>query len=174
MTAVYTETGSRKDEETPVDDSVFAQSGDRTTVRVDPEPEPTIKSEPLEGEIVTRDALAQTEEAEWDGDLLEFKGDTLQIRVPEQQALAAFSLASSKYVPMAVKNDIVGLFVIKHLSLDSYGHVMQRLMTPGDEEYSPETIGELMRAIVNISVERDKEAQEKAEAEAKAAGTSTS
>lgn len=138
---------------TPTNDSVFDQ----------PTPEPPkaeTSAEPMEGEVIQRDEIAKPEDT-WPHELLEFKGDTLQVRAPSDQALTAFSLASGRFVPMEIKNDIVGLFVSKHLSLQSYGHVFARLMDPDDEGYNPETIGELMRAIVGISLKK-REAEEAA------------
>lgn len=80
-----------------------------------------------------------------------FKGDKLGVKIPTQQALAAFSLSTSKYVDSSVRNDMTGLFISRHLSPDSYAQVFSRLMDPDDEEYSVESIGELMRAIVELS-----------------------
>ncbi|WAB09528.1 hypothetical protein SEA_WOOPER_25 [Gordonia phage Wooper] len=128
---------------TPTNDSVFAE-------QPTPEPEPEV----VTGEVVRNDEIATR--SAWPHDTLEFKGDTLEVRAPTEQAMAAFSLASGKYVPMQVKNDIVGLFVARHLSDDSYGQVFSRLMDPDDADYSPETIGELMRAIVGIAMEKRK------------------
>ncbi|UOW93009.1 hypothetical protein SEA_CAIB_25 [Gordonia phage CaiB] len=129
---------------TPTDDSVFAKAEPVA------EPEPEV----VTGEVIRNDEIA-TRPA-WPHDTLEFKGDVLEVRAPTEQAMAAFSLASGKYVPMQVKNDIVGLFVARHLSDDSYGQVFSRLMDPDDPAYSPETIGELMRAIVGIAMEQRK------------------
>lgn len=81
---------------------------------------------------------------------MEYKGDTLQARKPTQQALAAFSLATSKYVNMQVRNDMTGLFISRHLSPESYELVFSRLMDPDDPDYTIETIGELMRGVVNL------------------------
>ncbi|QIG58951.1 hypothetical protein SEA_ANCLAR_24 [Gordonia phage AnClar] len=125
-------------------------------------PQPTNKTEPVEGEVVRRDEVALP--GEWAHEKLEFKGDVLEVRAPTDQALTAFSLASGRYVPMEIKNDIVGLFVAKHLSSDSYGKVFSRLMDPDDTDYNPETIGELMRAIVGISIEQRKAAEKAAAA----------
>jgi hypothetical protein len=82
---------------------------------------------------------------------LEFKGDTLHARKPTQQALAAFTLATSKYVAMQVRNDMTGLFINRHLSPESYEQVFSRLMDPDDPDYTVETIGELMRGVVDLS-----------------------
>lgn len=97
----------------------------------------------------------------WEHDFLEFQGDKLEIRVPQQQALAAYSLAMSPYVPPKVRNDISGMFVVRHLSAESYGVVMSRLMDPDDPDYSVETLGELMGAIVNTALPEITETIEK-------------
>jgi hypothetical protein len=102
---------------------------------------------------------------DWAFDMLEFKGDLLGIRLPARQALAAFSLASSKYVSLGVKNDLTGLFIARHLSPESYGRVFSRLMDPDETDYDVDTVGELFNAIVTAAVEADK-AAEKAKREA--------
>lgn len=94
----------------------------------------------------------------WPHDMLEFKGDLLGIRLPTRQALAAFSLASSKYVSLGVKNDLTGLFIARHLSHESYGRVFSRLMDPDEVGYDVDTVGELFNAIVTAAVEADKAA----------------
>ncbi|ADX31946.1 hypothetical protein TPA2_gp32 [Tsukamurella phage TPA2] len=88
----------------------------------------------------------------WEHETMEFRGDTLEIRKPTQQALSGFSLASSKYVDMQVKNDVFGLFLVRHLSPESYGRVMSRLMDPDDADYDTETIGELVKGLVETAV----------------------
>jgi len=82
---------------------------------------------------------------------LEFNGDTLKVRPPSQQALAAFSLGTSKHVPSNTRNDLTGLFISRHLSPESYERVFDRLMSPEDPDYTIDSIGELMRAIVELS-----------------------
>lgn len=78
-----------------------------------------------------------------------FKGDELEVRTPSKQALAAFSLATSKYVSSQTRNDMTGLFIQRHLSPESYERVFSRLMDPDDADYSLESIGELMTAVVS-------------------------
>lgn len=131
---------------------------DPQPVTIDPEPavpadpEPEVIEKPS-AEVATREAVGDIVVAEtWKHDWLDFRGDHLGIRSPTQQALAALSLASSKYVPLNVQNDITGLFIANHLSPDGYGRVFYRLMDPDDGEYTVETIGQLMRAIVMTSV----------------------
>jgi hypothetical protein len=91
----------------------------------------------------------------WQHDWLEFKGDKLGIRLPTRQALAAFSLASSKYVDMQVKNDLTGLFIARHLSPESYGRVFSRLMDPDENDYTVDAVGELFNAIVTAAIKAD-------------------
>lgn len=82
---------------------------------------------------------------------LEYKGDKLGVRTPSQQALAAFSLSTSKYISSQVRNDMTGMFINRHLSPESYERVFSRLMDPDDDGYTVESIGELMRAIVELA-----------------------
>lgn len=105
------------------------------------------------GELSAPTDAPETVEADWPHARLNFMGDELGIRKPTQQALAGFSLASSKYVRMETKNDITGLFIARHLSPVSYGRVFSRLMDPDDTAYTVDTIGELMKAVVMAAVE---------------------
>lgn len=91
---------------------------------------------------------AWTNDEPWEHETIEFRGDQLNIRKPTYQALAGLSLSSSKYVKMTTRNDITGLFIARHLSPQTYDRVFSRLMDPDDAEYTVETIGELMGAIV--------------------------
>lgn len=93
---------------------------------------------------------AATAEPEWAHETIEFKGDTLNVRKPTQQALAAFSLSTSKYVSPQMRNDMTGMFISRHMSPESYERVFSRLMDPDEVEYTIETIGQLMRAVVTL------------------------
>jgi hypothetical protein len=104
------------------------------------------------GEVVVDDEL----DPGWEHERLEFAGDRLAVRAPTQQALAGFSLASSKYVPSDVKNDMTGLFISEHLGPESYGRIMQRLMDGDDPDYTTDTIGTIMREIVMLRLNADK------------------
>lgn len=121
-----------------------------------------IDAEPIEVEdtstvIALADRFDVTKSGEtWPYDMLEFKGDLLGIRLPDRKALAAFSLASSKYVSLGVKNDLTGLFIARHLSPESYGRVFSRLMDPDEADYDVDTVGELFNAIVTAAVDADK------------------
>lgn len=101
------------------------------------------KAEPKDAEPIEADEISFRD--------LEFKGDKLSVRVPSQQALAAFSLSTSKHISSGVRNDMTGLFINRHLSPDSYEQVFSRLMNPDDDGYTIDSIGELMRAIVELA-----------------------
>lgn len=128
-----------------------------------PEPDPVVDPEPDSTDVQTSEmgsALALLSESNiaeieisvtaepWDYETIEFLGDTLHVRKPTDQALAGWSLASSRYVKLSTKNDISGLFIARHLSPATYDLVMSRLMDPDDTEYTAETIGKLMGAVV--------------------------
>ena len=115
---------------------------------VDPAP-------PVSTAIALQQSLDVSTIEKWGHDWLEFKGDKLGIRVPTRQALAAFSLASGKYVDIGVKNDLTGLFIARHLSPESYGRVFSRLMDPDEVDYTVDTVGELFNAIVTASLQPD-------------------
>lgn len=157
-----------KDEPAPDVDAVLAEvaADNEPEVIVAPQDMPAdlaVQAEPTDPEdtgnavaLVARFDVTTTGE-EWKYDYLEFQGDKLGIRLPTRQALAAFSLASSKYVSMGVKNDLTGLFIARHLSPESYGRVFSRLMDPDDAEYDVDTVGELFNAIVTASIEADEQ-----------------
>lgn len=152
---------------TPTDDAVFTSSDepeiemsgvDNLPEDLDPDYVEFLRQKRASSEVAAPAApstevapVTETGVEVWQHETLEFAGDVLEIRKPQQQALAAFSLASGKYVPVEVKNDITGLFISRHLSEESYGRVFSRLMDPDDPTYTVETIGELMRAIVQTS-----------------------
>lgn len=83
----------------------------------------------------------------WAHQTIEFYGDDLEVRKPSEQALAGFSLASGKYVPQKLQNDLVSLFVKQHMSPTSLERVFFRLLDPDDSDYTPATVGELMKEI---------------------------
>jgi hypothetical protein len=103
-------------------------------------------AQPGELAVVADAAVALADQ--WEGSHMEFKGDKLQIRVPTAQGLAGFSLSQTKFIPTDVRNNLIGLFIYQHLSLESYVRVFGRLMDPSDDEYGVETISDLMTGIV--------------------------
>lgn len=96
----------------------------------------------------------------WPHDYLEFKGDKLAVRIPTPQAMAALSQGLGKFIPPEDQNNISGLFIARHLSPEAYGRVFSRLMDPDDADYDPNTVGELVGALLNAGVEKFKQAQE--------------
>jgi len=131
----------------PAEASPFANvPSANTTLAPVPDLSTDVPTEEAVDEAVAAVA-AGDENEEWEHEVIEFAGDTLHVRKPTQQALAAFSLASSKYVPTNVRTDMTGLFMVRHLSPDSYNRVFERLMDPDDSDYTLETIGKLVGAI---------------------------
>lgn len=102
--------------------------------------------------------LAVPEEAPWEHEMLEdFFGEDFEVRRPTAQALAAFSLCSGKYINQKMQNDMVGLFIKQHMSEKSHERVYVRMMDPDDPEFTPQTLGELMRRIATIGTGRPTE-----------------
>jgi len=112
-------------------------------------------------EVAVRDEVKDLAVGEqtWSHDLLEFEGDRLEIRLPSEQALSAFSIAVSKYMPADVQNDMVGLFIAQHMSPASYTHVLARMMNPDEPTYTNKTIGQLMSALSKAAIEERKAAK---------------
>lgn len=83
----------------------------------------------------------------WPHDIIEMYGEQWQVRIPTQQALTAVTLSSGRYIPQQVQNDIVSLFLKNHMSEASFARLFERLSDPDDDEFSPETLGHLMREL---------------------------
>lgn len=118
-----------------------------------PAPQPETPPEPSTDLAVaseTAPAVAGLDDG-WGHDFVEFHGDRLAVRKPTQQALVGFSLASSKFVSDTTKGNITGLFIARHLAPESYERVFSRMLDPDDLEYTVDTIGELMKVIVELS-----------------------
>lgn len=121
-------------------------------------------------EVATRDELKEIAlQEQWPHDYLQFEGDRLEVRLPTEQALSAFSISVSKYMPAEVQNDMVGLFISKHLSPESYTHVLARMMDPDEPTYTNKTIGLLMGAVSRAAIGQRKAAAEAEKAAEKAA-----
>lgn len=110
--------------------------------------EPTVIDLDETGEIKDSDELAVPEKEPWPHEILaDFYGEDWEVRKPSEQALAGFALAAGKYVPQKLQNDLVGLFIKNHMSEESHEHMYERLMNPDDPDFTPQTLGEMMREI---------------------------
>lgn len=96
-------------------------------------------------------APAKEEPEPWKHQTIDFHGEKLEVRKVTQKSLAAFSIATSKHVPDKTRNDMTGLFLLRHTSEDTFIKVFSRLMDEDDDGYTLNTIGELMNDIVGIS-----------------------
>lgn len=120
----------------------------KTTVIID-EPEPGSDNLPA----TPAPPPEPTIEDDWGYETVEFCGDKLGVRRPTQQALIGFSLATSKYLSNERRNNFMGLFISQHLSPLSYDQVMYRLLDPDDPDYTVDTVGDLMKIIVELTTE---------------------
>lgn len=138
----------------PVKKLAAVTGEDELDLDAPPEAEPAVKAvEPEPESEPEPEAPAEAEPKPADGwthETLEFKGDTIEARKPTQQALAAFSLATSKYVSPQTQNEMTSLFIMRHLSPTSFERVFNRLMDPDETDYDINTIGALMREVANL------------------------
>lgn len=104
------------------------------------------------GKPVT-DLVKQDDDNVWPHDTVEFMEDTWEVKKPQPQALAAFALASGKYITPKMQNDMVGLFIKNHLSERSHERLYERMMDPEDS-FSQEDTGQLMQKIATIGTSR--------------------
>lgn len=127
----------------------FADVPGPTLVAVE-DPAPAAPADVAE-ELTPDIPAADAEPEGWQHQTVEFKGDTLEVRKPTQKALAAFSLATSRYVPNNTRNDMTALFLMTHMSPESFSRVFTRLMDEDDLEYTLNTVGELMTEVVALT-----------------------
>lgn len=160
--------------------TTFASDGSPKTTPAAPEPAATptpapapAPAEPVAEVIEPAPAADVATTAEqwvhtdpWEHDWLEFAGDKLAIRVPTPQAMSGLSSALSKYTPPATQSALHGLFMVRHLSQQSYERVYFRLFDPDDTGYDSNTMGELLGAILNTGVAAFEEATKAAETSA--------
>jgi hypothetical protein len=117
------------------------EGADWSDAEIKPSAELAVPESNVEIEVWTNDEP-------WEHDKIDFRGDSLNVRRPTNQALAGLSLSASRFIKMSTRNDITALFIARHLSPRSYDRVFSRLMDPDDHEYTVETIAELMQALV--------------------------
>lgn len=119
------------------------------------------EAEEIQREIDAKEAgdlrlVAGDEQPVWSHDRIDYLGESWEVRKPQPQALAAFALASGKYISPEMQNDMVGLFIRNHMSEESYRHAFERMLDPADE-FSQESLGELMQRIATLGTGRPTE-----------------
>ena len=85
----------------------------------------------------------------WPHQTVELGGRTIQVRVPAAAALQAFSMGVSKYTPEKKQNEMVALFVRRHISDRSYNDLLEYMMDP-DDPFTIESFGDLMKEIATL------------------------
>lgn len=96
----------------------------------------------------------------WPHETIDMFGETWEVRAPAQQALTAVTLSSGKYVPQNVQNDIVSMFLHRHMSAKSFARLFERLSEPDDDEFGPGSLGEIMSALAQLAMQRIRDAQD--------------
>ncbi len=90
----------------------------------------------------------------WPHQTIELDGQIIQVRKPRPEALQAVALATSKYTPAQMQNNLIGLFVQNHISPLSYGRLMVRMLNPEDNSFTVEDFGRLFQAIAALETGR--------------------
>lgn len=90
-------------------------------------------------------------EEKWEHAWLEFEGDKLAYRVPRPSAVTGFSNSQSKYVTNRERGENTQLFLLLHLSKESFNRVMYRMMHP-ESDYTLFTLARLVSAILEPGV----------------------
>jgi hypothetical protein len=86
-------------------------------------------------------------EPAWPHRTMEYLGETWEVRTPATEALQAFAMATSKYTPAAVQNDVITGFFARHLSPASYARFLERCGDPDDTDFKGKAVSEFMRGI---------------------------
>lgn len=85
----------------------------------------------------------------WPYRTVELEGRTIQVRVPSAAALQAFSMSVAKGVPDKKQQEMVALFVRRHISDRSYNDLLESMMDP-DGGFTIDMFGDLMREIATL------------------------
>lgn len=136
-------------------------------VLVEPEPEPV--AEPLASlsaaetviDPFTAEALVGKDwtepQQDWPHQWIDYKGDRLAVRKPTQMGMAGFSLGSSPHNNPVRRNNLTGLFMSLHMADGTWWRVHGRMMNPDEVDYALESIGDLVRQIIELTTDNDGE-----------------
>lgn len=83
----------------------------------------------------------------WAHEWLDFQGDRIAYRRPTAGALNAVALATGQYSTDQRRLKFTNMFLVNHLSDESYDQVITRAMNPDDADYTDDTLGELVGLI---------------------------
>ncbi len=160
---VYASDGTKPDDETTPPAAAPEKEAETPMEVVDAEPydPPTDDVKPPTGPsqtglaVVEHDLLDEippfVHEAEWKYEWIDFEGDRLAFRIPRASAVTGFSNSQSKYVPNRDRGDHVQLFLMLHLSPESFNRVIFRMMHP-TSDYTLYTLARLVEAILTPGV----------------------
>lgn len=99
---------------------------------------------------------------EWKYNWIDFHGDRLAVRTPTSAALTGYRLSQSGTNGEGFQIAATNRFITNHMSPESYARVIDRMVSPDEEEYTVDTLGELIDSIAEPAIERiKKEAEER-------------
>ena len=90
-------------------------------------------------------------EEKWAHEWLDFEGDRLAYRIPRPSAVTGFSNSQSKHVSNRERGNATQLFLLLHLSRESYERVMFKMMHP-DSDYTLFTLSRLVESLLTPGV----------------------
>ncbi|QRY48158.1 hypothetical protein JVX93_16060 [Mycolicibacterium boenickei] len=164
--------------------TVYASDGTEITAPAEPaavvEPDPVVpdpvevepESVPADGEVVDAEVVTDiavvdadddhddetkpwVHDGAWAHDWLDYKGDKLAIRVPQQNALTALYQAAQTCSQEFVMK-LTSKFVQRHLSEASIERVLERMSDPDDEQFGSDdgVWNDLLKTIAEIGGKR--------------------
>lgn len=86
-----------------------------------------------------------------DGPTFDLLGETWEARVPTQEGLMAFALATGKFIDPTMQSNFMGLFCREHLSNWSLSRMFERLLDHTDTAFNQEAVGELLKSIAELA-----------------------
>lgn len=128
----------------------------------DVDTDPFTPTEPVAVELPTPPDPAPEPDSEpavtWPHEWLDFQGDRIAYRRPTAGALNAVALATGQYSTDVRRLKFTNMFLVNHLSEESYDQVITRAMNPDDTEYTDDTLGELVGKIAESATVKGKNA----------------
>lgn len=105
-------------------------------------------------------------EKDWKYHVLELRGRKYGVRIPDRQAITAFSMATGAYIPGPVQHNVTTRFMFNHVSPQSYTFLMYKMTDPNDTELTEDIFDEITTELFTLGNSRLlAEAEAKAEME---------
>jgi hypothetical protein len=95
-----------------------------------------------------------TVEEDWPHDIIEWNGLRFGVRLPSQQALTGFTMATGAYVPEAMRQNMAAVFMFNHFSPQSYHYLMTQMMNPDNEILDSGSFDKIIELLVTTAGEK--------------------